>query len=43
MDQAFAAIWNTVTADDPFRDYANDNELRIVIGQKLMNLVAASP
>jgi hypothetical protein len=40
MDQAFAAIWNTVRADDPFRDYANDSELRIVIGHKLMDLVA---
>ena len=40
MDQAFAAIWNTLRADDPFRNYANDSELRIVIGHKLMNLVA---
>ena len=40
MDQAFAAIWNTLRADDPFRDYANDSELRIVIGHKLLNLVA---
>ena len=40
MDQAFAAIWNTLRADDPFRNYANDSELRIVIGQKLLNLVA---
>jgi hypothetical protein len=37
MDQAFAAIWN---ANDPFRDYANDSELRLAIGQKLLNLVA---
>ena len=27
MDQAFAAIWNDLKADDPFRDYANDSEL----------------
>ena len=40
MDQAFAAIWNVIRADDPFRDYANDSELRIAIGHKLMNLVA---
>ena len=39
-DQAFAAIWNILRADDPFRDYANDSELRIAIGHKLMNLVA---
>ena len=29
MDQAFAAIWNVLKADDPFRDYARDGELRI--------------
>ena len=40
MDQAFAAIWNVLRADDPFRDYANDSELRIAIGHKLMQLVA---
>jgi len=40
MDQAFAAIWNVLRADDPFRNYANDSELRIAIGHKLMNLVA---
>ena len=40
MDQAFAAIWNVLRADDPFRDYANDSELRLAIGQKLLNLVA---
>ena len=40
MDQAFAAIWRALRADDPFRDYANDSELRIAIGHKLMNLVA---
>jgi hypothetical protein len=39
MDQAFAAIWNILRADDPFRDYANDSELRIAIGRKLMELV----
>jgi hypothetical protein len=32
MDQAFAAIWNILRADDPFRDYLNDAELRIAIG-----------
>ncbi len=40
MDQAFAAIWNVLRADDPFRDYANDSELRLAVGQKLLNLVA---
>ena len=40
MDQAFAAIWNVLRADDPFRDYANDTELRIAIGKKLLKLVA---
>ena len=40
MDQAFAAVWNILRADDPFRDYANDSELRIAIGHKLMALVA---
>jgi hypothetical protein len=40
MDQAFAAIWNVLRADDPFPRYANDSELRIAIGHELMNLVA---
>jgi hypothetical protein len=40
MDKAFHAIWNIVRADDPFRDYTNDSELRIAIGHKLMELVA---
>jgi hypothetical protein len=40
MDRAFAAIWNQVRAEDPFRDYARDSELRLSIGQKLLNLVA---
>jgi hypothetical protein len=40
MDQAFAAIWNILRADDPFRDYANDSELRLAIAHKLMELVA---
>ena len=26
-------------ADDPFRNYAHDRELRLVIGAKLLNLV----
>ena len=38
MDEAFAAIWNDLKADDPFRDYANDSELRLPIGQKLLTL-----
>ena len=40
MDQAFAAVWRMLRADDPFRDYARDTELRIAIGKKLLNLVA---
>jgi hypothetical protein len=40
MDQAFAAIWTVLRADGPFRNYANDSELRIAIGHKLMNLVS---
>jgi hypothetical protein len=40
MDQAFTAIWNVLRADDPFRDYAKDSELRLAIGHKLLNLVA---
>ena len=40
MDQAFAAVWRMLRADDPFRDYASDSELRITIGKKLLNLVA---
>ena len=40
MDQAFAAIWKALKADDPFRDYARDSELRLVIGKKLLDLAA---
>ena len=40
MDEAFAAIWNVLRADDPFHDYATDSELRLAIGKKLLNLVA---
>ena len=40
MDKAFAAVWKVLRADDPFRDYAKDGELRIAVGQKLLNLVA---
>ena len=40
MDRAFAAIWTVVKADDPFRNYAHDRELGLVIGAKLLNLVA---
>src|SRR6478736_1772931 len=40
MDHAFATIWSQVRADDPFRNYAHDCELRLAIGQKLLNLVA---
>jgi hypothetical protein len=40
MDQAFAAMWIDVKADDTFRNYALDRELRLVIGAKLLRLVA---
>lgn len=40
VNQAFAVIWHVLRADDPFRDYAMDSELRIAIGHKLMDLVA---
>jgi hypothetical protein len=40
MDQAFAAVWHMLRADDPFRGYASDTELRIAIGKKLLNLEA---
>ena len=40
MDQAFAAVWRMLRADDPFRDYARDSALRIAIGKKLLDLVA---
>ena len=33
MDQAFAAIWNVLKADDPFRDYAKDGELKLPSGK----------
>jgi hypothetical protein len=39
MDQAFAAVWHMVRSDKPFRNYANDTELKIAIGKKLLNLV----
>jgi hypothetical protein len=38
MDLAFASIWATVRR--PVRDYENDCDLRIAVGQKLLNLVA---
>src|SRR5262249_24436481 len=40
MDQAFTVIWKVLRADDPFRDYRQDGELCLAIGQKLMDLVA---
>jgi hypothetical protein len=40
MDQAFVAIWTVLRADDLFRDYAHDSELRLAIGHKLIDLVA---
>ena len=39
MDQAFAAVWRMLRADDPFRDLASDTEL-IATGKKLVKLVA---
>ena len=38
MDQAFADIWATVHG--PVRNNANDSELRIEVGHKLLDLVA---
>ena len=38
MDQAFAAVWRMLRADDPFRNSYNDSELRIAIGHSLMDL-----
>ena len=38
MDQAFAAIWHVLRTDDPFRDYANDSELRLSSGTSLWTL-----
>ena len=40
IDKAFGAVWNILRADDPFRDYAKDSELRMAVGKKLLNLVA---
>ena len=40
MDQAFAAVWHMLRADDFSRGYAIDTRLRIAIGKKLLNLVA---
>jgi hypothetical protein len=40
MDQAFAAVWHMLRAEDRFRDFASDTKLRIAIGKKLLNLVA---
>ena len=39
MDQAFAAVWHMLRADDLFRDFADDTELRKAIGKKLVKLV----
>jgi hypothetical protein len=41
MDQAFAAVWRMLRADDHFRDYASDAELKMAIGKRLLNLVVA--
>jgi hypothetical protein len=40
VSEAFDAIWNVLRADDPFRDYAKDRELRTAVGKKLTALVA---
>ena len=40
MDQAFAAVWRMLRAEDRFRGYDSDSELRISIGKKLLSLVA---
>jgi hypothetical protein len=33
VSQAFDAIWNVLREDDPLRDYAEDRELKRVIGK----------
>ena len=38
MDQAFAAVWRMLRADDSFRNSYNDSELRIAIGHSRMDL-----
>src|SRR5262245_21184412 len=40
MNQAFMPIWKILSADDPFRNYDLDSDLRVAIRQKLMDLVA---
>jgi hypothetical protein len=40
MDQAFVPVWHILRADDRYRDYSSDTDLRISIGKKLLNLVA---
>ena len=37
---AFVPIWHILKANDPSRDSADDAELRIAIGKKLLNLVS---
>jgi hypothetical protein len=39
VSQAFDSIWNVLREDDPFREDAEDGELKTVIGQKLTTLV----
>jgi hypothetical protein len=39
VSQAFDAIWNVLREDDPFREDAEDSELKTVIGQKLTTFV----
>ena len=40
MDQAFAAVWRMLMADDPFRGFASGSELRIAISTNLLKLIA---
>lgn len=39
VSQAFDAVWKVLRADDPFRDYEMDRELRTDVGRKLTALV----
>jgi hypothetical protein len=40
LDRAFSAAWTVLQTHDPFRDLAKENELRILLSQRLMALAA---
>ena len=35
LDQAFEVSWAVVQAQDPFRDFSKDDELKVILRQKL--------